>query len=408
MATWQIRSTQFWVTEHWWFSASMSWRNHKRFFSPRLWKLMLESSGSTGAAGSPELECSGCHIQGRSRAQTELRTGMRLSFTGFQDTKPFSPLLTGDTILHCAHPHVLELCFSRISQIVSGFPKFFNHVATSKEPPLDPHQPSLSLNPLEESQNQILIFSFLGKPSLFPNPTHGIPWEVIPRGNTVTSLSPMCKIPAWISAPAQPRAPQRSRNDPCSSIPPLECHSQEVTYWNATTCQSHHSCTQKSMLSLQQIILGGGGRPIFTIQSPNRWQIPVSGFVARIEWLRHICHKQHSQPFLSKPLFPSHCFDTNRFPLEIQELCLHIIQPSAFPGPKAWHWGEQLCVSSWFGKTKFTMARLSCIGGQKESMGTPLNHPLIIIFLSFPLTARKTCVAEDLSRCLSVNFTGPA
>lgn len=160
--------------------------------------------------------------------------------------------------------------------------------------------------------------------------------------NTVTSqlLSSVCKIPAWISAPAQPRDPQRSRNDPCSSIPPLECCSHEVTYWNAITSQSPHSCTQKSVLNLlqqQQITVGGGRRVIFAIQSQNRWQIPVSGFVARIERLRHICHKQHSQPFLSEPLFPSHCFHTKRFPLEIQELCLHIIQPSAFPGPKAWH-----------------------------------------------------------------------
>lgn len=160
--------------------------------------------------------------------------------------------------------------------------------------------------------------------------------------NTVAPqlLSPVCKIPARISVPGQPRDPQRSRNYPCSPIPPLECHSHEVTCWNAITSQSHHSYTQKSMLNLlqqQQIIVGGGRGVIFTIQSPNRWQIPVSGFVARTERLRHICHKQHSQPFLSEPLFPSHCFHTNRFPLEIQELCLHIIQPSAFPGPKAWH-----------------------------------------------------------------------
>lgn len=33
---------------------------------------MLESSGSTEAAGSPALECSGCHIQGRNRAKSEL------------------------------------------------------------------------------------------------------------------------------------------------------------------------------------------------------------------------------------------------------------------------------------------------------------------------------------------------
>lgn len=160
--------------------------------------------------------------------------------------------------------------------------------------------------------------------------------------NTVTSqlLSPACRIPAWVRVPAEPRAPQRNRNYPCSSIPPLECRSHEVTSWNAIMCQSHHSYTEKSMLNLlqqQQIIAGGGRKVIFTIQRPNRWQIPVSGFVARMERLRRICHKQHFQPFLSKPLFPFHCFHTNRFPLEIQELCLHIIQPSAFPGPKAWH-----------------------------------------------------------------------
>lgn len=58
-----------------------------------------------------------------SKAGTELRlswdqliTGMRLPFSGFQDTKWFSPLLTGDTILCHAHPHVLVLCISRISQ----------------------------------------------------------------------------------------------------------------------------------------------------------------------------------------------------------------------------------------------------------------------------------------------------
>lgn len=227
-------------------------------------------------------------------------------------------------------------------------------MATTKKTPLDPHHPSLSSNP---SQDQILIFSLLGKPSLFPNLPlqHGFPpkqetcryslggdsrREI--RVNTATSqlVSPVCKIPAWISVPAQPRAPQRSRNDPCSSIPPVECRSHEVTSWNAITCQPHHSYTQKSVLNLlqqQQIIVGGGRRVVFTIQSPNRWQIPVSGSVARMERLRRICHKQHSQPFPSKPLFPSHCFDTNRFPLEIQELCLQIIQPPAFPGPKAWH-----------------------------------------------------------------------
>lgn len=44
----------------------------------------------------------------------------------------------------------------------------------------------------------------------------------------------------------------------------------------------------------------------------------------------------------------------------------------------------------------------------RESVGTPLNHPLIIIFLCFLLTPKQTCVAqiEDLSRCLSVSFTG--
>lgn len=116
MITWQIRTTQFWSMELWCFSASMYWRNHKWFFNPRPWKWMLESSGSREAAGSPELECSVCHIQGRNRAKTELRSAYDRDEVGFQDTKLFSPLLTGDTILCCAHPRVLVLYFSRISQ----------------------------------------------------------------------------------------------------------------------------------------------------------------------------------------------------------------------------------------------------------------------------------------------------
>lgn len=150
-----------------------------------------------------------------------------------------------------------------------------------------------------------------------------------------------------------------------------------------------------NLLQQQQIIVGGGRGVIFTIQSPNRWQIPVSGFVARIERLRHICHKQHSQPFLSEPLFPSHCFHTNRFPLEIQELCLHIIQPSAFPGPKAWHWSEQLCVSSWFGKTKFTLARLSCTGGQKEHGQSSKSSYRYYYFLVFPSNSQENLCGPD-------------
>lgn len=284
---------------------------------------MLESSGSTEAAGGAELECSGCHSQGRSRAKTELGSALSQAWDShsvlsrIQNCFPHCSKETQfcvvvSVLIHMSWcstspgipknmswcstslglpknmswfftspgiPKNMSWCFTSLGfpknmswcSTSPGFPKntaFFTLLATTKRTPLDPHLPSLSSNPPEPSQDQILILSLLGKPSLFPNLPlqHGFPpkqevWrdslgvdsrrEI--RVNPVTSqlLSPVSRSQHGSVLLLSQELPRGAGVTPAVPSHP----------WNSITCQSHHSYTQKSVLNLlqlQQIIVRGG------------------------------------------------------------------------------------------------------------------------------------------------------
>lgn len=114
------------------------------------------------------------------------------------------------------------------------------------------------------------------------------------------------------------------------------------------------------------------------------------------------------QVFFSQPLFSSHCFDTNRFPPEIQELCFQIIQPQLSQDPKPGI-EENNCVGLQFlWKDKISFGRAPLHWWAESAQDTLLNHPLFnflgFFFLSLLFTSKKAC-EDQTRRPLKVHFS---